>query len=165
MKIRQWVGNNHGKRSEPGCCLYGDPDMYLRCRRGNGRLLSAMGEEMKKALLFLLLLLSGCAPSTDRKPRPAPDVQPCCKPVLIIFSATWCAPCRALHETTLRDRAVLEAFNGYEVHHIDVGHDHAQAQKYDVTAIPTYLVVRDGVTVKRGEGYRTPKDFLVWLNK
>lgn len=67
------------------------------------------------------------------------------KPVIIDFSAAWCAPCRELDEVTFHDREVVkQASQDFFMIKVDLTHkdnsdsDHL-LQKYDVKGVPTVL--------------------------
>lgn len=66
------------------------------------------------------------------------------KPVLIDFWATWCGPC-------MRQGPVVEelAEEGYAVGKVDVDQNMALAQQFRVVSIPTLILFKDGVEVKR----------------
>ncbi len=69
------------------------------------------------------------------------------KTVLLDFYAPWCAPCRALAPVidALSDRCedVLSAYS------VNVDTDGAIAERYDVTELPTVLILRNGEVTKR----------------
>lgn len=116
-------------------------------------------------LLFFSVV--GCSERPEpRHPQPvAPQPLaplPDARPTLIIFSARWCAPCRLLHETTLRDSRVIAAMSRFQVRTVDVDVDRTTAGEHRVNAVPCYIVIRNGSTI-RGEGYLAPRDFLLWL--
>jgi len=85
------------------------------------------------------------------------------KPVIIDFSAAWCAPCRELDEVTFHDREVVkQAEQGFFMIKVDLtrkGNPDSDRllQKYDVKGVPT-IVFLD----KRGEERRELRlvDFL-----
>ncbi len=126
------------------------------------------------AFLALAMALPGCW--QPRHPAPAPrqpDVAPVApliaplpipgRPSLIIFHARWCAPCRLMQETTLRDARVRELMYSYDVLTVDIDVDRERASRFQVTAVPCYVVIRDGRLINRGEGYRGPAEFANWL--
>jgi thiol:disulfide interchange protein DsbD len=85
------------------------------------------------------------------------------KPVIIDFSATWCAPCRELDEVTFHDREVVEqAGQDFFMIKVDLTRkDNPDSdrllQKYDVKGVPTVVFLD-----KRGEERRELRlvDFL-----
>jgi thiol:disulfide interchange protein DsbD len=67
------------------------------------------------------------------------------KPVIIDFSAAWCAPCRELDEVTFHDREVVEqAEQGFFMVKVDLtrkGNADSERllQKYEVKGVPTIV--------------------------
>lgn len=60
--------------------------------------------------------------------------------VLVDFYAAWCAPCRAI-------QPVLESLTGIKVVKVDVSSNKNLAVKYQVSAIPKLVFIKDGVVV------------------
>ncbi|HEY4239075.1 MAG TPA: thioredoxin family protein [Kofleriaceae bacterium] len=68
------------------------------------------------------------------------------------FTAKWCGPCRTL--TPLLHAVATEYRGDVAVTEIDVDDDPVSAQRYDVRAMPTLVLVRDGREVGRVVGVR-----------
>jgi thioredoxin 1 len=66
--------------------------------------------------------------------------------VLVDFWATWCGPCRSL------EPAIHALARDYKVCQVDIDKNAGLAARYQVNAVPTLLVFRNGQVVKRIEG-------------
>lgn len=71
-------------------------------------------------------------------------------PVLVAFSAVWCAPCAWL-EPYLEE---IQRQGGERLHtaKVDVDRDQELARRYGVTSVPTVVHVRGGEEVARSLG-------------
>ncbi len=88
------------------------------------------------------------------------------KPLLVYFTADWCAPCHQLKSTTWADERVDAALRAYVPVRIDVDRNPAIANEYNVRALPAYIVVDAEKTARNSaDGYLGPEDFLAWLRK
>ena len=76
---------------------------------------------------------------------------------LLDFTARWCGPCKQLKPVIT---ALAAEYAGHvEVVVVDVDDDPALTQRYDVRAMPTLVVLRDGTEVGRVHGAR-PRAFI-----
>jgi len=79
------------------------------------------------------------------------------EPVLVDFTAVWCAPCRML------DPVVEELANDWEdsvkVFKLDVDEHPNVAMNYQIMGVPTLMLFKNGEAVERVTGYQ-PKDRL-----
>lgn len=67
------------------------------------------------------------------------------RPVLVDFSATWCAPCKRLEPIV---HELADIYDGrLKVVKVDVDQARTVAAKYGVMSVPTVVLVKDG-TVK-----------------
>lgn len=65
--------------------------------------------------------------------------QPPSRGVLLDFTATWCGPCQQMNPIVSR-----LARQGYPVRKVDVDQERSLAQRFNVTRMPTFILVVDG---------------------
>lgn len=65
------------------------------------------------------------------------------------YTAPWCGPCRSM----VAPIAELKA-EGWNIEKIDTDQDRARASAAGIMAVPTFIVYRDGVAVRRFSGAR-----------
>jgi thiol-disulfide isomerase/thioredoxin len=58
---------------------------------------------------------------------------------LLYFSAPWCGPCRMMAPSL--DKFIKENTNKIEVHRYNVDINKVQADTYNISTIPTFLLV------------------------
>jgi thiol:disulfide interchange protein DsbD len=94
------------------------------------------------------------------------------RPVLLEFSADWCAPCHELERSTFSDPRVIAAAGSFAVFKVDLTHyDTPEAEQwrkqYGITGVPTVVFLAPGggaggteVPGARVEGFIPPERFL-----
>jgi thiol:disulfide interchange protein DsbD len=101
------------------------------------------------------------------------EVAKASRPVVIDFSAAWCAPCLELDDKTFSDPRVREALSRRAIFKADLtrsSSDEALAvsQKYDILGVPTVIFV-DASGQERKDlrlvGFEGPEEFLARLEK
>jgi thioredoxin 1 len=92
--------------------------------------------------------------------RFAEDVLASDLPVLVDFTAAWCAPCRVM-EPRLAELAAER--DDLRVVELDVDANQATAARYGVLAMPTFMLFRGGKPVLRLLGARPKKRLLAEL--
>lgn len=85
------------------------------------------------------------------------------KIVLMDFSATWCIPCKMqdpiLEELKKKLGHIVEFMN------IDVDKNHKLANKYNIHAVPTLIIEKDGNTIARYVGITSSKTLEEKINE
>jgi thioredoxin len=83
------------------------------------------------------------------------------KTVLVDFGAEWCPPCRKM-EPVLTS---LQTNNPgkFTLLKVDGGNDEEIIQKYKVTALPVFIIFKDGKEVWRKDGVATEKEIAEHL--
>ncbi|MDR1116583.1 MAG: thioredoxin [Tannerella sp.] len=72
------------------------------------------------------------------------------KPVLVDFYATWCGPCKAM--SPIIDEVGKEMQGEARVIKIDVDKNQSVADRYQVQAVPTFVIFKNGRIVWRNAG-------------
>ena len=72
------------------------------------------------------------------------------KPVLIDFYATWCAPCKAM--SPIVEQIGKEMQGEARVLKIDIDKNQALAAQYQIQAVPTFLIFKQGKVVWKKAG-------------
>ncbi|HUS31469.1 MAG TPA: thioredoxin family protein [Kofleriaceae bacterium] len=73
------------------------------------------------------------------------------------FTAKWCGPCRTMKPVL--DALAKEYAGKVQLVEVDVDDDQLTTQQFNVRAMPTYVLVRDGREVGRFVGSR-PRAFV-----
>jgi len=77
-------------------------------------------------------------------------------PVLVDFWAEWCAPCRAMGPFV--DKLAEDTEGKLKVVKINTQDNPEVPARYGITAIPTFLVIKDGEVAKQIVGQRNYAD-------
>lgn len=80
------------------------------------------------------------------------------QPVLVDFWAPWCGPCRAVGPTI--EKVADTVGETVKVGKLNVDDNRQAAINYDVQAIPTVLIFRNGQVVNRLVGVNSEQDYL-----
>lgn len=71
--------------------------------------------------------------------------------MLVDFSATWCGPCKM--QTPILEE--LSAGSDYKVFSVDVDKSQEIAAQYNVNAVPSLMIFKDGVLKENMIGFHT----------
>ncbi len=89
------------------------------------------------------------------------------KPLLIDFSAEWCAACKELEENTFSNKEVIDLMKNFELIRVDVtknsDEDKAMQKRYGIVGPPAIIFYdRDKRELKSKKviGYKDPKAFM-----
>ena len=114
-------------------------------------------------LLACLLSVTAFAQKISQKYIPEKD-----KPVLMIFTADWCAPCEAMKQNVFTVDSVASAMSNYNVLLVDVdtplGSTYQERFCKKETQIPYFVVLdRSGFVRSRHLGAMQPGEFIRFL--
>lgn len=80
---------------------------------------------------------------------------------VLYFTAEWCNPCqrtRPIAEDLKRDGLVDFVF-------VDADSEIELVKKFGIKSIPTYILIKDGLEIKRMNGAKTKQDFLDFIGE
>jgi|TARA_B100001750_G_C15100183_1_gene394983 thioredoxin 1 len=84
-------------------------------------------------------------------------------PVFADFWAEWCGPCRAIAPVL---ESLAEDFDGkVKIVKINVDQENDLANKYNVSAIPSLIILKDGKEIDRIVGGATKEVYADRINK
>lgn len=88
------------------------------------------------------------------------------KVVVIKFTAVWCGPCKAMDKTTWRDPKVVDWVKSKGVAiEVDVDKEPKIAEQFNISAMPTMVMLKGGGEVGRTVGYMDAKRTIAWMDK
>jgi len=89
------------------------------------------------------------------------------KPVLLVFTASWCGPCQMMKKEVYPSKEVQEVAGDFEWRFVDIDADENRSlvSRYSVRSVPTYVVEKGGKEVSKQIGGVPPLQFRAFLEK
>jgi thioredoxin 2 len=84
-------------------------------------------------------------------------------PVLVDLWATWCGPCRMVSPAL--ERIATARAGELKLVKVDVDAAPRLSQRFEVRAVPTLMVLRDGVVLARQPGAAPEPALISWLDQ
>ena len=78
------------------------------------------------------------------------------------FSAAWCGPCRMLAPMF---EQVKMGYSNVKFENIDIDEDYQSVQQYNVSSVPTVVIVKDGVEINRFTGLSSKIAYVNAINE
>ncbi len=85
------------------------------------------------------------------------------EPVLVDFWAEWCMPCKALGPTI--DELATEYAGRAKVGKVDTDANQSLSSQFQISAIPTIIVFKDGQVREKFVGLRSKRDLAASLDQ
>jgi thioredoxin-like negative regulator of GroEL len=77
------------------------------------------------------------------------------------FGATWCPPCKAMEPIL---QTIQKKYEGkFSILKVDGGKDEDLLKKYNVTALPVFIVYKNGKEIWRKDGVVSEKELETLL--
>ncbi|MBY0312208.1 MAG: thioredoxin family protein [Phycisphaerales bacterium] len=84
--------------------------------------------------------------------------------LVVMFSAEWCGPCKAMENSTWRDPGVTTWVRDHAIAlHVDVDQQRAIADRFNARSLPLLIAFRNGEVVERSLGFKDAQQMQAWL--
>ena len=83
------------------------------------------------------------------------------KPVMVDFSAVWCGSCRQI--APFVDQIADEMSSELKIVQVDVDEAEQLAAKYEIQALPTLLIFKNGTPVAAHVGGAVKTELVDWI--
>jgi thiol:disulfide interchange protein DsbD len=93
------------------------------------------------------------------------------KPVLVDFSANWCASCKEFDENTFKNQKIKKEMDNFTLLRVDVtknsDEDKELLKKFNLFGPPAVIFFKNNKELKslKVVGYKNPQEFMVYLKK
>lgn len=111
------------------------------------------------ALLFSVILVSGCGTTYDANYQPPVITQQGFE--IINFYADWCRPCQLM-------APIIEEHNvsaKVKIQRLNVDRDRVKARQVGIQGIPVTVLFHDGQEIARLSGFRPLADIQSWVSE
>ena len=82
--------------------------------------------------------------------------------ILVDFYATWCKSCESLE--TILETISEDYFDNLKVYKFNVETDESVVDKLEIFGLPTIILFKDGLPIRRLEGLISEKKIKEWLD-